>query len=338
MKPIISALALVASIVFPLAIAQSVSPIGRSGPAPDYASSQRIVDAHRGKSLPTAAKIEQLYARGLQPSPANISTVRGWLAAQGNTDQKVATIRLLGSLFRENGAAALNLAIARDIRTQTRSGDASIALAAVQTFSRLGYQPELIAVLDEARARKLITEDDYAQEIALALPLAPVGAQPALAQKLAENNNAFGAQVLAATVTTLEEAGRIAHQAAAALRNYMIAREPVLPMALGDFGLGDGGRYAEWLHTLAMFEQVSGQRSYAEAVWTRLDNEATDPRKILGFLTAPEGQAFVKAQGKSPRFARSAQRAAAFARQFPGHPVMEPLSQGIQHILGPTDR
>jgi hypothetical protein len=338
MKTIISTLALVAGIVMHPASAQSASPIGRSASAPDYAASQRIIDAYRGKSLPPAEKIEQLYARGLQPSPANIGTVRGWLAAQGSVYQKVATIRLLGSLFRDDSAPVLNLAIARDLRMQIRSGEARIALAAVQTFSRLGYQPELIGVLDEARARTLITDDDYAQEIALALPLAPAGAQPALAQKLAEKNNAFGAQVLAATVTTPEEAGRIAPQAAASLRDYMIAREPVLPMALGQFGLSDGGRYAEWLHTVAMFEQVSGKRSYAEAVWARLDNEGTDPRKILGFLTAPEGQAFVKVQGKSPKFARPAQRAAAFARQFPGHPVIEPLSQGIQYILGPTDR
>jgi hypothetical protein len=336
MKPIILGLVLATTLPSPAAHAQTASPIGRDAAAPSYAASQRVIDAYRGRSVPPAATIEQLYAKGLEPTAPNIAAVRAWLGGTGSADHKVALVRLLGSLYAEQVPAPLKLAIARDVRTQIQSGDRRVALAAVQTFARLGYQTALLSVLDEARARALITDDDYAQEVALALPLAPRDAQAVLAQKLVAKDNAFGAQVLASTLTSPEEVGKIAPQAAAGLRDYLQGREPVLPVALGQFGLGDGGRYAEWLHTLALLEQSSGKRPYAEAVWARLNDERTDPRNLLGFLTAPEGKAFIQSQGRSASFTRPAQRAAAYARQFPGHPVMSPLTQSLEHALAPA--
>jgi hypothetical protein len=314
------------------------SPLGRTVSEPAYTVTQKVADGYRGRGAPAAGVVEQLYARGLAPTPANIALVRGWLAGAGGPDYKVAVIRLLGSLYRSDAPAATRLGMARDIRAQVQSGDRRVALAAVQTFARLGFQNDLPDVLDDARVRGIIDDDDYAQEVALALPLAPPGRQPALAAKLAEKNNAFGAQVLASTLTTPAEVARIAPAAAATLRDYMAGREPVLSVALGNFGLGDGGRYAEWLHTVAMLEEASGKRSYAQAVWARLNDENTDPRKILGFMTAPEGQAFIRTQGGGAAFARPAERARAYAAQFPDHPVMAPLTQSMEHALAPAAR
>jgi hypothetical protein len=338
MRLFLMAAALAGVLSTQFAQAQAPSPIGRAAPEPAYEVTQRLVDAYRGRSVPPTALVEQLYARGLAPTPANIATVRGWLAGAGGPESKVALVRLLGSLYSGQVAPATRLAIARDVRSHVQSGDRGVALAAVQTFARLGYQNDLLAVLEDARSRGLITDDDYAQEVALALPLAPRSSQPALAARLAEKNNAFGAQVLASTLTSPDDVGKIAPAAAAALREYMVQREPVLPIALGNFGLGDGGRYAEWLHTVAMLEQASGKRAYADAIWARLNDEKTDPRKILGFMTAPEGQAFIRAHGGGAAFARPAERARAYAAQFPGHPVMAPLTQGLERALAPAQR
>lgn len=320
----------------PPAYAQAASPIGRNAATPSYAASERVIEAYRGLTVPPAATIEHLYAKGLERTPANIASVRSWLGGAGSADEKIALIRLLGSLYGEKVPEPTKLAIARDIRGQIQSGERRVALVAVQTFARLGYQTDLLGVLDEARSRSLITDDDFAQEVALALPLAPRDAQTILAQRLVAKNNAFGAQVLASTITTPEEVAKIGPQAAVGLRDYLQSREPVLPVAIGQFGLGDGGRYAEWLHTLALLEQSSGKRTYADAVWARLNDDSTDPRKILGFLTAPEGKAFIQSQGRGAAFTGPAQRAAAYARQFPGHPVISPLSQGLEQTLAPA--
>jgi hypothetical protein len=333
MKLIMMAAVLVGTFASQTAQAQTTSPIGRNPPVPDYPAAQRLVEAYRGRGLPPAESIEQIYARGLAPTVANITVVRNWLAGPGEPESKVALVRLLGSLYNRQTPPGTQLAIARDIRSQTQSGNRAVALAAVQTFARLGYQNDLVAVLDEARTRGLINDDDYAQEVALALPLAPASVQPALAARLAEKDNAFGAEVLASTVTSPGDVKRIAPAAAATLRDYMLRREPVMPIALGNFGLGDGGRYAEWLHTVAMLEEASGKRTYTDAVWTRMNDERTDPRKILGFMTAPEGKKFISTQGNKGAFAKAAQRASAYARQFPGHPVMSPLTESLELSL-----
>lgn len=339
MKSFMITIVLTAGLTPPAGHGQVASPIGRSASVPSYAASQRVFDAYRGRTVPPAATIEQLYAQGLEPTPANIAAVRAWLGGAASADHKIALVRLLGSLYGEKLPEPLKLAIARDVRGQIQSGRRRVALTAVQTFARLAYQPDLPGVLEEARSRSLITDDDYAQEIALALPLAPRDAQTMLAQKLVAKDNAFGVQVLASTLTSPEEVAKISPQAAVGLRDYLEGREPVLPVAIGQFGLGDGGRYAEWLHTLALLEQSSGKRTYADAVWARLNDERTDPRKILGFLTAPEGKAFIRSQGRGASFTRPAQRAATFARQFPGHPVMSPLTQSLEHALAqPADR
>jgi hypothetical protein len=102
-----------------------------------------------------------------------------------------------------------------------------------------------------------------------------------------------------------------------------------MPKAMGEFGINDGGRWAEWLHLTALLEQATGLSSYDEAVWKRLNDERTDPRKLLGFLTSSEGTAFTRKLGSRSAFARPVQRAAEFTHQFPGHPTLAPMTSGM---------
>jgi hypothetical protein len=65
------------------------------------------------------------------------------------------------------------------------------------------------------------------------------------------------------------------------------------------------------------------------AVWERLNDERTDPRKLLGFLTSTEGTAFTRKLGSRGAFTRPVQRAAEFSRQFPGHATLAPMARGM---------
>lgn len=324
---------LIAAAVLSCHIAGASAQIARAPAAPDYTATQRVVDAYRANPRPPARVIENVYARGLAPTANNIAIARRWLTAAADSDSRVAALRLLGSLYRPDDPARLNSALARDIKTHVYGADRKVALAAVQTYSRMGYQPDAVAVLEHALTQKIIGRDDYAQELAIALPLLPPSGQAEHAARLARSGSAFGAQVLALTIGSEADVARLTPEAARHLLGYMHAQEPSMPKAVGEFGLNDGGRWAEWLHLTALLEQGTGLSSYDAAVWKRLNDERTDPRKLLGFLTSTEGTAFTRKQGSRSAFAGPVQRAAEFSSQFPGHPTLAPLASGMQQHM-----
>jgi hypothetical protein len=303
--------------------------IARTPAAPDYTATQKVLDAHRANPRPPARVIENVYARGLAPTADNIAVARRWLTASADSDSRVAALRLLGSLYRPDDPARLNATLARDVKTYAYGADRKVALTAVQTYARMGHQPDAVALLEHARAQKIIGRDDYAQELAIALALLPPSGQAEHAARLARSGSAFGAQVLALTFSSEADVARLTPEAARHLLGYMHGQEPSMPKATGEFGLNDGGRWAEWLHLTALLEQATGLSSYDEAVWTRLNDERTDPRKLLGFLTSTEGTAFTRKVGSHSAFARPVQRVTEFSRQFPGHPTLAPTARGM---------
>jgi hypothetical protein len=75
-------------------------------------------------------------------------------------------------------------------------------VAAIQTYARLGFQPDTIEILEFGLARKLIGDDDFSQELALGLPLVPRHLQAGYAHRLEDKNTAFGAEALALTLVS----------------------------------------------------------------------------------------------------------------------------------------
>lgn len=275
----------------------------------------------------------EVYAKGLAPTESNVIAVQDLLARSTNSAVRTNLVRLLGSLYSPNDESKRNHAIAATLRGLVRGSDRAVALTALQTFARLGYQPDSIELLDYGLNKQLIPEDAYSQELALAVPLFPSDIQLTAASKLRAHNNDFGAKVLALTISNRDAVSKIAPPARTVLMSYLREHEPQMPTALGYFGLLDAEQYAQWLEAVSLLDEASGTRSYQAAVFERLNNERTDPRKILGFLTSANGKKFIHAVGSKRPFANAAGRAVAFAAQFPGHPVLEPMAQDLQQTL-----
>lgn len=306
-------------------------------PVVDYAGAQKLMDVYSAKktrSVGDAGTLEIIQAKGLKPTAGNVATVQRLLAGTADPETRVNLIRLLGSLHTPDDRSGQNPAIARSLKSLIYNGDRKVALVALQTYSRTGYQPDGIEMLDYGLNNKLISEDDYCQELVLGLPFAPGHAQLAAASRLTAKNNVFGAQVLALTINQRSIIAKIAPESRMLLLGYLQKREPVMPVAVGEFGINDGGRYAEWLDTVALLTEASGESSYANVVLAHLNDERVDPRKILGYMTSPEGKQFMNGVGRRAAFTRAAQRASALAEQFPGHPVFAPMAQDIRVSLG----
>lgn len=329
---------------FPLGLLSAVVPVSaadRGTPlplrTPDYAAAQRLLDRYSvGATAVTnaAETIGTIHAKGLKPTAANIDTVLRLLASTVDVETKVELIRLLGSLHTPSGATGSNELVARTVKGFVYSGDRKIALAAIQTYARIDYQPDRTQLLDDGLRNGILDEDSYCQELALFIPIEPPAAQYAAAQRLLGKNNAFGADVLAMTIGNTYVIKSIAPETRQLLLAYLQKQEPRMPPPIGEFGLIDGSRYAGWLAAVALLSEASGKASYADVVLAHLNDRRVDPRKILGFMTSAEGKRFVKRVGHRAPFGQAAANVALLAGQFPGHPFFAPLAEDVKATLG----
>lgn len=285
-----------------------------------------------------ANTLQIIQAKGLKPSAANVETVQRLVAKGSDREMTVNSLRLLASLHTPDDQSGRNQSISRTLKTYILNGDRSVALTALQEYSRTGYQPDGIEMLDYGLANKIIDENAYCQELVLGLQFAPAHAQIAASSRLFSKNNGFAAQVLALTINDREVIRKIAPEARKDLLKFMNRREPGMPMAIGEFGINDGGRYAEWLDTVALLSEAAGEAMYDSVVLKHLSDERIDPRKILGYMTSAKGKQFMKSVGRRDHFAKPAARAIELSDQFPGHPIFTPFAQDIRLTLSKMPR
>jgi hypothetical protein len=111
--------------------------------------------------------------QGLPATAANVATVRDLLAVKSNAETRVMLTSLLGSLYTRGDRAGSNAIIEKTLREQIRGADRRLATAAILTYVRTAFHPDAIELLDYSFSRGLLAENDYTQELAIGLPLAP---------------------------------------------------------------------------------------------------------------------------------------------------------------------
>jgi hypothetical protein len=282
---------------------------------------------------PSSATIGHIEALGLKPTASNVDSIRQLLSRKLDSATMASLVYLLGSLYVRNDQFGQNAAIARTLKSYILSGDSNVATAALLSYSRTDYQPDRIDLLDYGQSHNLLNEADYCRELALGLPFAPAPAQMAAATRLAAKDNPLGAEVLAMGIDSQAAATKISPEARPVLIAFLQKREPRMPMALGEFGMTDGIRYTYWLTAMAELTEADGKGSATAFILDKLSSPDTDPRKILGFLSSPEGARFVAAVGSRVALAQVIDRALLPARQFPGHPMFAPMGEEMTKTL-----
>jgi hypothetical protein len=106
-----------------------------------------------------------------------------------------------------------------------------------------------------------------------------------------------------------------------------------MPMAIGQFSIGAGLTYARWLESLALLTEFAGQGIYTETILAHLNAPNADPRNILGYLTSPQGQRFMKSIGQRSTLAPASAKALALANQFPSNRQFSQLDEYLAKSL-----
>lgn len=266
---------------------------------------------------------------GLPPTEQNARQLAQSLSKKVPDEERIDLIRLLGSMYQQGMRNQVNVTIASELRREIENTNPTTAKVALQNYSRCGYQPDRGSMLDLGLRRGLITQDEMAQELALGLLAAPADAQIDDASRLVQLDRVFGVDVLTQVLTTNEAVKRLTPAARQSISQLLLRREPVMPTAIGEYGYNDGGRYSDWLNTLALLEEADGGNSYFDVVERRLNDVKTDPRKLLGFLTSPYARPLLANKTQAQKLRGAAMRAVDSGRQFPSHAVLAQTSRYV---------
>lgn len=275
------------------------------------------------------AILEEVSIRGLAANAGNINKLRPLVKANISEMEKIAAIRLLGGMYIHREKAPHNAAVAADIKAQVFSANAKVAQAALFVYSRLGYFPDTRATLKYVRDKGILVGDGYYGELAHLVAFAPESDQLAILDEIALSKNGYAGDIIANTLASEPMRRKFGPASTARLRTLLANTEPGFPMPIGEFGMFDAFRYADWLNASAHMDEASGRKKYRDFVVDTLSQEHTEPRKILAFLTSHEGKALASAMRADTRVAKLKARVLQYALSFPGNADLQELAGTI---------
>lgn len=225
------------------------------------------------------------------------------------------------------------------IRKLMHSPNIHIARAATFAFSRtITPPPDFIAVLEDARARKLLDDDGLYGEFAHAMFYATHPVQLEMMTKIDRANNAYARHILASGFGNSRTLARLSPAARRALESLLFRGEPQFDLALSAYGMGSAFMYSDWLNTLALLKSGGNQGRYAATVLTVLDDPRTDPRKIMAYLHSSHGEHLIRNVG-AVRLAAPLRRIAEYSDSLPQHETMRDTVSEVKRralLAGPA--
>lgn len=273
-----------------------------------------------------------IQAKGLPITTKNVESIRNLLASSSKKEEKIALLRLLGILYTYDNKSNANHLIVQDLRHHINSNDKDISLAALLTFSRLGYFSDSAEVLKHAYDKKLLDENGYLGEIAQLLPYAPAADQHKLFATLTTGNNSYANEIVASSFTQASMIKKLDPSIKKVLRLHFEKNQPNFPLAIGEYGVIDSFRYTNWLQSSTMLDIDLTGKTYQELIFKHLNNPDLDPRKIIAFLSATEGKYLIdhlqNAKQKEDLKTLN-QRAQLYSKQLPQNTIMRDLVQQI---------
>jgi hypothetical protein len=266
--------------------------------------------------------LDAIHAAGLAKTAENVQAVRSLLSSVVTAEERVGLARILGSLSTFDNKTGLNAEIAEDLRKLVYTGPKEVASAAVLAFSRMAYFKDSQTVLRYAKDNGYIDADTYYGELAHKFPYAPPRDQLGLISEIKSGKNRYAAEILASQLGDAQILATSFPETQRALKQYLEKNEPDMPQALGEYGVIDAIRYVDWLHAVAALSASTRDASYNEVVFTHLNGDKTDPRKIMAFLNSPRGQIFISTVGLKALFEEALKRVTLYSMQLPQNALM----------------
>lgn len=259
---------------------------------------------------------------GLAKTAQNAATLRRIVAGNTEQEEKVVAIRMLAAQYDKTNPTGMNHLILADLKQQANSAVPRVAAIAIFGFTRLGYLPDSLAVLQAGRDRMVLDDDSYFGELAHMLPTAPPAEQLKMARMLRESKNGYARDVAAMVVTGDGSRSALSQETKQELVQFLEENEPRFGVTVSRYDLFEATRYQYWLRAIAQLKASGFDKNGAEVVLQRLSDPMLDTRKLYAFFTAPYAPEVLSQIPQRDRYTVIMQRMASYPGQFPDNPEM----------------
>lgn len=278
--------------------AATIDPITAGG------ANQRVVSVRSlaaGLTDPAvrASKLESLYNKEIDKTSDNMDFLSQTLASS-SSDEKIVAARLLASLYTFGESSDWNAKVKQALRKSIDSTDAKVATNALLRYSRLGFFPDTVELLELHYKSGRLNENDLYGEFAHIFAFAPETQQLQLLEKIRKSKNAYALDIVSARIKDVEFTKTLTSSTRISLQTLLQSNQPRFSVAIGEFSLTEAVIFSDWLHALSLLSALNGTGEYDNVVLANLNGTTSNPKKAISFFSSPEGKAAAKRIGKAP--------------------------------------
>jgi hypothetical protein len=296
----------------------------------DYRAS-KVGNAKAGAEI-----LGAISAIGYLPSTrATVQEIVALLQSKVSREEKMELLRLLGrNLYWETSDSSLRSDIARTISSIVfTSDDKGIVNAATLEYTRLGYFPDSMSVLERASKSDAITQQDYYGEMAHMFLFAPAAAQLTLLRAMESGGNDFARDVLVSMISSKDAVSSLPPEVQASTARILSKWEPELGQG---YGTTAAITWEQWFEaSIALDAKLSGEsESAVVSKFLRADDSA-DPRKLIFALWNESTAETVRAAFDRATLGKIDERLVAFGMRYPDRSdIQEDVQTARRNLAG----
>jgi hypothetical protein len=253
---------------------------------------------YAGRNPDAPALLDAIRGLGLPPTPENISEVHRMIESSVPEEEKVALTRIYGRFHADSTNPEVKEQILRELSSFVKEPDAGqIGKSAAHTYSRLGFFPDSIDLLNSAKNSKMMTEKEYYADLVYFLSVAPPPKQSSIMDMLKASKNASVHESLAELLVSNAQMRDISSDVAAQAKDILKSGEPSFSKEPSEFVKADALRYEKWIGAMARLENQMYGKPEGAFLLEKLTRPDVDPRKIIAVLMSFESVALIRSEG-----------------------------------------
>lgn len=252
-----------------------------------------------GSGMDGRKLLDAIYVLKLEKNNENLRLVQKLINERITIGEKVALTRIVASFYSPYNVLGANDYILANLRDVINSGNVDLGRAGGLAYSRLGYLPDSLDILAFIRSNGYINDDEYYGDLVYLLQAAPKTVQSKIIDQISAGDNGFSIDVLISTIQKSEDVLNLSHDASEKIGIVISKHQPVFPEDVNQFGLMDAIRYASWVQSMALLNNVGTTNGYNQYIAKTLGGATSDPRWIISFLISSEGQDWVGSVGST---------------------------------------
>lgn len=325
----------------PLTPGFAQAPSGRGDDAAARAQAQKLWDGYRqnaGRAGSGERVMQVLGTRAFPATKENANAVLALAQTSVSSDEKVALIRLAGSLvplLEDEGARSDILSFLSTLATNTK--DPVLGRTAALAYSRTGFHPNSLAVLAHAHGQRYIGDDEYYGDLAHLLPAAPNSdAQAQILARLGAGKNGFSREVLANLLLDRRILNSLTPASASDALALLGPQQPTFSNSTTTISGVDVLRYGYWMNAVVgLNARVSGQTE-PSVMAQLLKIDDANPKVLIGVLSYEPNAQLVRSAFGSQAIQKIDSSISAFGRQSKNEWVQELADQARANLTAPS--